>query len=118
MHHGSIMRLVLFVSVFVVFLQPALAQFPHGEPAEQLRQRIEVAAGARDIAVGSERIHAEEGLAGFYEGRGYRLAWIDDGRPTRNVEALLAEIRASQQEGVRPGDYHLSRLQQVLTRIG
>ncbi len=106
-----------FVGLTTILTSTAAAQVAVSPPREQLRQRVEMAAGTGDISVGDERIHAESALARFYERRAYELAWSTGEAVSPNVALLLEAIRASEAEGMRPGDYHVSRIERTVQRI-
>ncbi len=78
-----------------------------------LRTRLEQPAA--EIAIGDERIHATSALPAFYEERLYRPAWT--GEPLRVLALdLLRALRESALEGLRPEDYHLAKIEQLLDR--
>ena len=50
----------------------------------------------------------------FYRKRGFTPAWLDGGRPGSQVDQLVAAIRAANDEGLDPGLYGASYLEQRL----
>jgi murein L,D-transpeptidase YcbB/YkuD len=110
-------RFVLFL-VFSVFLVTDLsAQVSATDAGEQLRRRVETVGDTGDIVVGGERIHAEIEALRFYENQGYRLVWTENGQLSPDIDALIEEIRQSAREGMRPGEYHLARIEQLVEQI-
>ena len=47
----------------------------------------------------------------FYRQTGYQLAWSDGRRPRGDAEALIRAIRATDQDGLDPADYHAADLE-------
>ena len=54
--------------------------------------------------------HAWHETQRFYKQNGYQLAWSDGTRPRATVDALINAVRAADQEGLEPSDYHLDDL--------
>jgi murein L,D-transpeptidase YcbB/YkuD len=86
------------------------AQTPESPVQEQLRRRIEAAPDRGSITVGSASLRADAALAVFYERRAYQPAWVTREGPRPLAEALLEELRAADQEGLQPGDYHSEQI--------
>ena len=53
----------------------------------------------------------------FYQRRDYRPAWIANQRFTSMATSLIETIAHIDQEGLRPTDYHLTNLQELLAKI-
>jgi len=100
----------------VFALLPALRSFPATSPdvEELLRNRIE----AGSIAVGDELIYASAALPLFYERRGYLPAWIGPDGDRFNLDNLLRVVTLVDNEGLRSGNYHLKRLENLLSVSG
>ena len=56
-------------------------------------------------------------LSEFYEGRGFRPAWSDDFGPSPDAEDFLEVIRSAYREGLNPQDYHLDKIEAVLSDL-
>ena len=56
-------------------------------------------------------------LSQFYEGRGFRPAWSDDYGPSPDAEDFLEVIRSAYREGLNPQDYHLDKIEAVLSDL-
>jgi murein L,D-transpeptidase YcbB/YkuD len=82
-----------------------------------LRFRIESGGAPLKIAVGEEPIHAATVLPIFYENRVYQPAWTDKRGSLRKAETLLNAIRLADREGLRPGDYHLEKIETILSEL-
>ena len=50
----------------------------------------------------------------FYRRNGYRPVWLGEQNFTQRIDELLAAIGASRQDGLRPGDYHLQAIADIL----
>ena len=85
--------------------------------AERIRTRIEAACVVTELRVGGEPIYASVALPGFYVRRLYRPAWSDKGGPTRLVDDLVSALRRADLEGLRPKDYHLAAIENLLVAV-
>lgn len=115
--HNAVRYCVAVFGLFTLLAGHGFGQAISGDAREELRRRVEMAGGTGDIAVANERVHTETTLSRFYEDRAYRLAWTSDNRRFTHVDVLLEEIRESAQEGMRPGDYHLSLIEQAREQL-
>ncbi len=73
---------------------------------EALRERVERLRGGRDQQVDGGRVVARDVIPDFYEARGFRLAWLDEGRR----QELLAAVEDSRGHGLDPADYQVEAL--------
>jgi len=74
---------------------------------ENLRSRLDKAEIPPEVCVGDDLIQASTLVREFYQGRQYQPAWSRQGSLLAHVESLLFAIRAAEQEGLFPWDYHL-----------
>jgi murein L,D-transpeptidase YcbB/YkuD len=105
---------VIVVSLAAMLLN---AQLPAPSIQDLLRNRIESAGIPPKISVGEESIHAAVALPAFYERRAYRPAWINKEGYLLQAESLLKAIQAADEEGLRPNDYHLNKIEHLLSEI-
>jgi murein L,D-transpeptidase YcbB/YkuD len=56
-------------------------------------------------------------LLQFYVERGFRPAWSDDYGLSSDVEDFLEVIRSAYREGLNPKDYHLDKIEAVLSEL-
>ena len=84
---------------------------------ELLRFRIEAGGVPLKISVGKEPIYAAIVLPIFYECRVYQPAWTDSQGPLPKAETLLNAIRRADHDGLRPGDYHLKKIEAILSEL-
>jgi murein L,D-transpeptidase YcbB/YkuD len=109
--------IVLICAQWLALFQDTAAQtLPH-QISERLRNRIEAAGIPLKITFQGEPIHASVMLPIFYERRAYRPAWSKDSGPLKQVEGLISAIREAGREGLRPGDYHLARIETTLREM-
>ena len=89
---------------------------PQDPVQEAIRNRIDA---PYSLAAAGEAIHARVALPAFYEARGYAPIWLDGTNPAPTARRLIQEIARSEEEGLRPSDYHLPvirRLAESLVR--
>ena len=85
--------------------------------AERIRTRIEAACVVKEFRVRCEPVYASVALPGFYLRRLYRPAWNDKNGPTRMVDDLVSALRRADFEGLRPKDYHLAAIENLLVAV-
>ena len=84
---------------------------------EFLRNRIEAAGVSPKLTVGDEPVFASMMLPRFYERRFYLPAWSDENGPTFQAKDLINEIKEAKQEGLWPEDYHLAKIESIMSEI-
>lgn len=114
MSRSVVITIVLICAQWLALFQNAAAQTLSHQVSERLRNRIEAAGIPPKITVQGEPIHALVMLPIFYERRAYRPAWSEDNGPLQQVEGLINTIREAGHEGLRPGDYHLHKIETTL----
>jgi murein L,D-transpeptidase YcbB/YkuD len=65
------------------------------------------------MAADGDAILAPDLVHLFYAGRDYRPAWIEGGEISRQVPALLKALKEIEEDGLRPADYHLARIESL-----
>lgn len=114
-------RYDIFFAVLVAFCLSSTAGFSDqtGISVIQnlLRNRIEAGGVPINISVGEEPIYTSTALPVFYIRRIYKPAWVSDQGPLASAEDQLKMIREVDREGLRPGDYHLIKLETILAQI-
>lgn len=106
-------------ALIALLLTPAADAKP--DLADAIRARIEAAvAPAVDelprIVIGHELVHSRVDLPRFYEGREWQPAWVADSS-LAHAQALVRAIRRADQDGLRPADYHLASIEQLLRGV-
>lgn len=114
-------RYAIFFAVLAAFCLSSSAGFSDqtGFSVIQnlLRNRIEAVGVPANIVVGQEPIYASAALPLFYARRIYKPAWVSDQGPLDAAEDQLKMIREVDREGLRPEDYHLIKLENILAQI-
>jgi murein L,D-transpeptidase YcbB/YkuD len=87
------------------------------EIQNRLRSQCE-ALSTESFRVNNDRIHASSALLIFYERRTFKSAWIDDKGFTPLVDQLIRTLGKADQEGLRPDDYHLPQIKNIMSNIG
>ncbi len=59
---------------------------------------------------GERGLHAWQEAQRFYKQNGYQLVWSDGAHPRGTLDGLIAALRAADQDGLEPGDYHVDEL--------
>ena len=108
---------LLMAALICLFYLPVLAQKLMDRVDEFLRSRIEVAGVPPRIEIGDELIYSSVALPLFYERRAYRPVWSDDTGSLVLIDDLIGAIGEAEQEGLRPADYHLAKLQTILSEL-
>lgn len=107
---------LILINLFAL-LQSVGAQTQYDQVGERLRNRIEAAGIPPELTVQGEFIHASLMLPLFYERRNYKPAWSTDNGPLSQAEELLESIRHADREGLRPQDYHLTKIETTIKKI-
>lgn len=119
---GSVRRLILIPRILIwgilfVSLQTASAGSLSDRVSEILQSRLTTSEGPRRILCRKEFLCGPNVLLRFYGDRAFRPAWSADDRPLAAAETLIEAIHAAKREGLRPDDYHLNNIQELLARI-
>lgn len=94
---------------------------PPASPVEAIRGVLETRVGP----VGTEgpvycrydQICGSDIVPAFYRARDFRPAWIDDGLTLSNATAFLAALRLVNEDGLDPGNYHLTAIETLIAEI-
>jgi murein L,D-transpeptidase YcbB/YkuD len=93
-----------------------LAAVAPSSPADPVAKRVEMLiarlGSASGITIAGEQVSSRGVLIDFYGARRFHPAWLEK----RNIDDLLAAIRASEGDGLRPADYHLAALEALRQR--
>ncbi|MDY6861581.1 MAG: L,D-transpeptidase family protein [Thermodesulfobacteriota bacterium] len=110
--------IVLFIFGIQIFLSRSIfSETLSNKVRERLRNRIESAGIPPEIFVGDELIYSTVILPQFYERRTYYPAFIDDTGLLSQVNSLIKTISEADKEGLIPEDYHLSKINDILSNI-
>jgi len=87
------------------------------EIRERLRNRMEFFETSKEMKTGKERIFSTVMLPRFYGRRVYAPAWVSGEGPSSSANALVEKLQGANEEGLRPGDYHLDAIQKTLYKV-
>jgi L,D-transpeptidase YcbB len=96
---------------------PAPPSLPAHRITETIRTRVEEAGVPARLEVEGDSLYATGALPSFYERREYRPVWSDSTGPLPIAAELVLALRAAGREGLRPSDYHIEGIQDLLDRI-
>lgn len=96
--------LTLVLLSWLTILAPAT-----GRASELLASTLEAFRDSRTLAIDGVPLLSASVLADFYLQRGYALAWSEPAP----IEALLELVERSEEEGLRPEDFHVERLREL-----
>ena len=104
--------------IFLIIIAEAILSPPMAAPIQDLlRNRVESAGVPLKLSFGEEPIYAAAALPAFYERRAYRPAWINEKGPLSQAKSLLTTIQTADEEGLRPNDYHLDKIEHLFLEI-
>ena len=99
-------------------LSTAAAQMPLvSQVSEQLWERLLIAGTPPVLRVGGDSVRSGDLVLQFYTRRLFWPAWSDETGLLPQVESFLKALREAEYEGLKPRDYHLTRLEHVLTEL-
>ncbi len=81
------------------------------EPQAVIRDSVETLRDGRPVAISGARIAAADFLSDLYRGRDFRPLWSATARAQ-----LIDSIRAIEEDGLTPADYHLAQLERLMAR--
>jgi murein L,D-transpeptidase YcbB/YkuD len=87
------------------------------EIGERLRDRLEAGEAANEIAACSDLVYCSHAVPSFYRNRNYRPAWVGGTGPLPQTGALVKCIAEADQEGLRPTDYHLAAIYNLIEAL-
>ena len=81
-----------------------------------LRNRVESAGVPLKLTVDDESVYAASALPAFYERRAYHPAWTNEKGLLPEARSLLNAIQRAEEQGLRPADYHLDKVENLLPK--
>ena len=106
---------IIFTIISLTVLSLGLCAQGPANPG--LRERLRLRLEASGDGAGEDWILSRRALPAFYEGRGYQTAWVTDAGAAPLVEELIGAIERVSAEGLKPEDYHLSRIRELYGRL-
>ena len=93
----------------------------HGSLADrvsiQLQNKIQSILLDHELDCQGERLCGSAALPLFYKRREFQPAWQSDGIILSQADTLIDSIKKADLDGMRPTDYHLEHLEQVLSLV-
>ena len=83
---------------------------------ERIRNRIETSSFAPSLVAWHEPVHARAALFAFYEKRGYRPVWIENGSAGALADSVVAVVRDADREGLDRAHYHFPVVSDALKK--
>ena len=81
---------------------------------EFIRRALELGRAGPGIEAAGEPVYASEALPRFYQARGFAPAWVDDRGPLPAAREMAALLARTGDQGLRPENYHLDRIDRLL----
>jgi L,D-transpeptidase YcbB len=89
---------------------------PYSETVgNHLRAKIESDRGLSRFSCRQEILCGSSVIPVFYQRRGFAPAWSKGDGPLPQADSLIATIRESEREGLKPRDYHLDTIESLLS---
>jgi murein L,D-transpeptidase YcbB/YkuD len=85
--------------------------------SEQLWERLLIAGTPPVLRVGGDSVRSGDLVLQFYTRRLFWPAWSNDSGLLPQAESFLIALREAEGEGLKPQDYHLTRLKHMLTEL-
>jgi len=99
-------------------LSTAAAHVPLvSQVSERLWERLLIAGTQPALRVGKDSVRSGDLVLRFYTRRLFWPVWSNDNGLLPQVEGLLTALREAEDEGLKSQDYHLTRLENVLTAL-
>ncbi len=105
---------ILIGMVLLFFLVRGVLDYGSDPAGRAIRVRLQSSTPSGRIDCGGESARVTAILARFYSNRDFRPAWSCEKGLLPRAEALIKVLRKADAEGLRPGDFHLARIEALL----
>jgi murein L,D-transpeptidase YcbB/YkuD len=109
--------LIFLISLNVLITEGLAVNRTSDALSEAMRARIEAERYNKRFICQGELVCGVSVIPIFYEKRGFKPAWRGKTGDFKMADALFEAARESTREGLRPGDYHLSRLEALVSEV-
>jgi murein L,D-transpeptidase YcbB/YkuD len=109
----DLLRIVLIGCVQTILITGVALATDH-EITEIIRNKVEQIRTTQTLKIEDEQIASITVLPELYEINGFRRLWTN----SQNVEDLFNAISTIDEDGLRPHDYHFTKIEQLRSRIG
>jgi murein L,D-transpeptidase YcbB/YkuD len=106
-------RIVLIGCVQIILITGVALATDH-KIGEIIRNKVEQIRTTQTLQIDDVQIASITVLPKLYENNGFQRLWTN----SRNVEDLFNAIRTIDEDGLRPDDYHFTKIEQLRSRIG
>ena len=106
-------RIVLIGCVQIILISGVALATDH-KIGEIIRNKVEQIRTTQTLQIDDVQIASTTVLPDLYENNGFQRLWTN----SRNVEDLFNAIRTIDEDGLRPDDYHFSKIEQLRSRAG
>ncbi|MBD3287548.1 L,D-transpeptidase family protein [candidate division KSB1 bacterium] len=110
---GSIVILIAVLIIFVIRNEPSLPE----QISVALKQKLSEHVPDKSMTFDRESTHSDSLMRRLYHKRDYRPVWIFDQGPASLADSLLDFIRTIDQDGLKPHEYHLPRLDSLIPKL-
>ncbi|SFL36386.1 L,D-transpeptidase family protein [Halanaerobium salsuginis] len=108
-------RLLFFCGLLILlFLLNSAAVAAQPELAMAIKDYLVVIKDHQGFFPADQEVEFYQELDKFYQERYQKPVWFDQTKFKIDVQQLVAEIKASYQEGLNPADYHLRSIEKIL----
>ena len=106
-------RIVLIGCVQII-LSTGVALATDHKIAEIIRNKVEQIRTTETLQIDDVQIASITVLPELYENNGFQRLWTN----SQNVEDLFNAIKTIDEDGLRPDDYHITKIEQLRSQIG
>ena len=100
-------RLLFFLIIFLILFSYNPTLYAQSDLAMSIRNHLLVIEEYEGLFPEGEEVSFYRELIEFYDQRYHRSIWFDGDQFKKDPEVLIAEIKDSYGEGLKPADYHL-----------
>ncbi len=100
------------------FAETSTGEMPHDALGLGIQRSIERKTLTRSFSCRGEILCNISYIPSFYKKRNYRPAWLIPDNPFANAYKLAAAIRDAEKEALAPENYHLSKIEKLLSETG
>ncbi len=101
----------IFISVLLLISTTIIAQ--DNQVSDIIKAKIEAGVDDSSIAADGIVLYSQKMLPSYYNSTNYQQSW----RESKNIEELLDILKGSYNEGLTPSDYHLERINRLISDV-
>lgn len=108
---------IILSATFLLYGGDAVAGYFLAHLRDGLQTRLDRPVLSPEIAGNAAILCDPLLLHRFYKERDFRPAWFDQTGISTQADALIARIRRVSEDGLRPDDYHIARIEELLSLV-